>query len=52
MAPIDAIWLVFSEDIAFHGYPPTLPLLVLVTLVKNYLKWREIQLAIEPIVGG
>ena len=52
MAPTDAIWLVFCEDIAFHGYPTTLPLLVLVTLVKNYLKWWEIQLAIEPRFGG
>ena len=27
-------------------------LLILATPVKNYLKWREIQLAIHPIVGG
>ena len=27
-------------------------LLVLATPVKNYLKWREIQLAIHPVVGG
>ena len=31
MAPVDAIWLVFSEDVAFAGHfvatrpPPTLP---------------------------
>ena len=52
----------FGEDVTFarhfvatHPPPPSHPigvLLVLVTPVKNYLKWREIQLAIHPIVGG
>ena len=63
MAPIDVIWLVFGEDIAFcpaTSWLPTHPppshpaglLLILATPVKNYLKWRETQLAIQPIVGG
>ena len=52
----------FSEDVAFahhfvasHPPPPSHPagvLLILATPVKNYLKWREIQLAIHPIVSG
>ena len=41
------------------SHPPTLPpshpagmLVVLTTLVKNYLKWRAIQLAIHSTVGA
>ena len=46
----------FSEDVAFACHfvasHPAGVLLILATPVKNYLKWREIQLAIHPIVGG
>ena len=52
----------FSEDIAFVRHfmatcpPPSFHpigvLLVLVMPVKNYLKWRENQIAINPIVVG
>ena len=46
----------FSEDVAFARHfvasHPVGVLLILATPVKNYLKWREIQLAIHPIVGG
>ena len=51
---------VFSEDVAFSRYfvapcPPPLfhpigVLVVLATPVKNYLKWREIQLTIQCTV--
>ena len=59
---------VFSEDIAFSRHlvatrplptplppPPPHParmLVVLTTPVKNYLKWRAIQLAIHSTVGA
>ena len=53
---------VFSEGIAFARHfvatrpPLTLPplglLVVLTTPVKNYLKWRAIQLAIHSTVGA
>ena len=53
---------VFIEDVAFARYfmathqpPPFHPVGALVILampVKNYLKWRVIQLAIHSIVGG
>ena len=56
---------VFSEDLAVARHfvatrpPPTLPpshaagmLVVLTTPVKNYLKWRAIQLAIHSTVGA
>ena len=64
MTPADAIFAVFSEDVAFARHfvathPPTLPpshpvgvLVVLTTLVKNYLKWRAIQITIHSIVGA
>ena len=63
MAPIDAIWLVLVRTwplpatwwLSTHPHPSSHPagvLLVLATLVKNYLKWRETQLAIQPTVGG
>ena len=62
MAPIDAIWLVLVKTYPLPATswlpshpPPSHPagvLLVLATLVKNYLKWRETQLVIQPIVGG
>ena len=50
----------FGEEVAFaHHFVATPPtphpvgvLLVLAMPVKNYLKWREIQLAIHQIVGG
>ena len=46
----------FGEDVAFARHfvatHPVAVLLILATSVKNYLKWREIQLAIHPIVGG
>ena len=53
----------FGEDVVFarhviRGYPPTptLPLHRSATGIdyasKNYLNWREIQLAIHPIVSG
>ena len=51
----------FSEDLEFdrhfvatHPPPPSHPiglLLVFITPVNNYLKWREIQLAIHPIAS-
>ena len=49
---------VFSEDVAFARHfvatrPPSHPigvLVVLATPVKSYLKWREIQLAIQCTV--
>ena len=60
MTPVDAIWLFFSEDVAVALHfvatrPPTTlqpshpagMLVVLTTPVKNYLKWRAIQLAIQ-----
>ena len=53
---------VFSEDIAVPAtsWLPALPplshpagmLVVLTTPVKNYLKWRAIQLAIHSTVGA
>ena len=47
---------VFSEDVAFaHHFVATHPVGVLVVLtipVKNYLKWRAIQLAIHSTVGA
>ena len=53
---------VFSEDLAVARHfvtipalPPTHPakmLVVLTTPVKNYLKWRAIQLAIHSTVGA
>ena len=56
MTPMDAIWLVLVEDVAFARHfvvtHPVGVLLILATPVKNYLKWRETQLAIHPIVGG
>ena len=62
MAPIDACHLAgFGEDVAslcppLRGYPPTLPPCRSATDIgytsKNYLKRRETQLAIQPIVGG
>ena len=52
----------FNEDIVFACHfmatCPPLPshpvgvVLVVATPVKNHLKWRKIQLAIHPIVGG
>ena len=62
MAPIDAIWLVLvnTYPLPTTSWLPTHPqpfhpagvLLILATPVKNYLKWWETQLAIQPIVGG
>ena len=53
---------VFSEDLAVACHfvatrppPPSHParmLVVLTTPVKNYLKWRAIQLAIHSTVGA
>ena len=51
---------VFSEDLAVARHfvatlPPSHPvgmLVVLTTPVKNYLKWRTIQLAIHSTVGA
>ena len=61
MAPMDAIWLVLvkTEPLPATSWlpthrPPSHPvgvLLVFATPVKNYLKWREIYLAIHSIVG-
>ena len=61
MAPM-CHFAVFSEDVAFAYHfmatcwPPTLQfyrlLVILAMPVKNYLKWRAIQLAIYSIVGG
>ena len=49
----------FSQSVAFARYfvathlPPTLPPYRSANgIVKNYLKWWEIQLAIHRIVGG
>ena len=54
---MDAIWLVLvkTEPLPATSWLPTHPppshpvgvLVVLATPVKNYLKWREIQLAIQ-----
>ena len=57
MTPIDAIWLVLVKTLPLPttSWLPTHPvgvLLVLATPLKNYPKWREIQLAIHPIDGG
>ena len=47
---------VFSEDLAvachFVATHPAGMLVVLTTPVKNYLKWRAIQLAIHSTVGA
>ena len=48
---------VFSEDIAVARHfvatrPPAGMLVVLTTLIKNYLKWRAIQIAIHSTVGA
>ena len=61
MVPMDAIWLVVSEDVAFaRHFVDTCPppnshpvgvLLVLAMPLKVSLKWWEIQLVIHPIVG-
>ena len=47
----------FSEDVAFTRYfmairSPCRRATGIDYASKNYLKWREIQLAILPIVGG
>ena len=47
----------FGEDVDFaHHFVATHPPCRSATGIdyasKNYLKWREIQLAIHPIVGG
>ena len=47
----------FSEDVAFARYfvaihSPCRKATGIGYASKNYLKWREIQLAILPIVGG
>ena len=47
---------VFREDVAvarhFVATHPAGMLVVLTTLVKNYLKWRAIQLAIHSTIGA
>ena len=45
---------VFSEDVAFarHFVAKAGMLVVLTAPVKNYLKWRAIQLAIHSTVGA
>ena len=45
---------VFSEDVVFsrHFVAKKGVLVVLTTPVKNYLKWRAIQLAIHSTVGA
>ena len=61
MAPMVVIWLFLVKTkllpatlwLPTHP-PPSHPigvLVVLATLVKNYLKWREIQLAIQCTVA-
>ena len=62
MTPEDAIWLFLVKTQLLHttSWLPVLPppshpagmLVVLTTPVKNYLKWRAIQLAIHSTVGA
>ena len=62
MTPVDAIWLLLvkTQPLPATLWLPALPppshpvgmLVVLTTPVKNYLKWRAIQLAIHSTVGA
>ena len=62
MTPVDAIWLflVTTQLLPATSWLPALPppshpagmLVVLTTPVKDYLKWRAIQLAIHSTVGA
>ena len=57
MAPIDAIWLVLVKTwplpatswLSAHP-PPSSSATGIGHASKNYLKWRETQLAIQPVV--
>ena len=61
MEQMDAIWLVLVKSLPLpatlwvHACPqpfhPIGVLLVLATPVKNYLKWWEFRIAINPRVG-
>ena len=53
MTPVDAIWLfLVNPPPPSHPSHPAQMLVVLTTPVKNYLKWRAIQLAIHSTVGA
>ena len=57
MTPVDAIWLFLVKRWLLPAtlWLPALQvgvLVVLTTPVKNYLKWRAIQLAIHSTVGA
>ena len=57
MSPVDAIWLflVKTQLLPATSWLPAHPagmLVVLTIPVKNYLKWRAIQLAIHSTIGA